>query len=514
MIITNILLVAVFIGVLITIHEFGHFIVAKLARIPVEVFSVGFGPKVLRKRWGGTEYCVSVIPLGGYIKMVGEDDPTKGGFTDRPLWVRVAVIAAGPLFNLLLGFLMLLVMYLSFGIGYTAPVVDPHPGSAVARSGLAVGDTVLSAAGEAITSFEQFEVVLQQHAGSRIALVVSNGASPRTLDYDVPAGYGGASPAAVVGAVRAGSPAEQAGLQPGDTIVEAAGAPVTGWQELVEAVRNHDAERIPLGWRRNGETLGDTVGTYTEPDEETGKPVRRLGIEVDLSWYLEPHVAAVAGRIRSRSPAARAGLRPGDTITAIAGVAVSRWTDFTEAVNAHPGETVLLEWRRAGRPYSDSVTAGTERDQLTGEARGEIGVWPEMPRHRLSLPVAAWEAVRRSGYIVGQTFVVIYRVIARQIPAKAIGGPIMVAKIAYDGASWGAEYFLALWALLSMNLFVVNMLPIPVLDGGRIVLFAVESARRRRLSERELAWAMNVGWVMIGIVVVIVLFNDVVRLIR
>jgi regulator of sigma E protease len=113
-----------------------------------------------------------------------------------------------------------------------------------------------------------------------------------------------------------------------------------------------------------------------------------------------------------------------------------------------------------------------------------------------------------------QTFVIIYKVITRQIPGRAIGGPIMVAKVAYEGASWGAEYFIALWALLSINLFVVNLLPIPVVDGGRILLFAIEAIRRRKLSDREMAWAMNIGWAIVGLIFVFVLFNDILRLFR
>jgi regulator of sigma E protease len=115
---------------------------------------------------------------------------------------------------------------------------------------------------------------------------------------------------------------------------------------------------------------------------------------------------------------------------------------------------------------------------------------------------------------VVQTFVIIYKVVTRQISSKAIGGPIMVAKIAYEGANWGTEYFLALWALLSINLFVVNMLPVPVLDGGRILLDCIAAIRRRKLTDKELSWAGNIGWIMIGALVLLTIFNDVLRIVR
>src|SRR5512136_701605 len=151
---SSIVWVILFIGILIIFHEFGHLVAAKISNIPVEVFSVGFGPVILKKKIGETEYRLSAIPLGGFIKMVGEEEkagpaPEKpvpaptGGYMDKPLGVKVAVIAAGPVSNLVLGFLMLLVMYLSFGIKYVYPVVEPLPNSAAAALGLQSGDIIV-----------------------------------------------------------------------------------------------------------------------------------------------------------------------------------------------------------------------------------------------------------------------------------------------------------------------------------------------------------------------------------
>jgi len=150
-----------------------------------------------------------------------------------------------------------------------------------------------------------------------------------------------------------------------------------------------------------------------------------------------------------------------------------------------------------------------------GQEDGGIGVSARIPHRKLSLPQAVGEAASKITTVTAQTYVVLYKAVTvRNFAKKALGGPIMVARIAYEGASWGWEYFLLLFAILSVNLFVVNLLPVPVLDGGRLVLDCISSIRRRNLTEKELNWAAGVGWVMIGALVVFTVFNDIMRLIR
>lgn len=524
---TSIFLAVLFISVLITIHEFGHLIVAKLAKIPVEVFSVGFGPAIIRRKIGETEYRLSAVPLGGYIKMVGEEEraagpapagvPTAIGFNDKPLGVKAAVIAAGPVSNLVLGFLFLLTMYLGFGVKYFAPVLDPQPGSPAAAAGLETADLVLFAAGETIPDFDAFEKAVERNAGQAIPLVVRRGAEHLELVYPIPADtwFSVAALSPVVGDVRSGSPAARLGLKPGDTIVALAGEPIENWQQFTAIARRSAGRTIGIAWRRNGRIREDSIAPVAEADPATGEKVGKLGVWVESPRrYIEPLIPPVVGQVRRGGPAHRVGLRPGDAIISVAGTGVRTWDEFTRAVNTRGGEKLEITWRRSGRLFTDSLVPALEADQLSGQRVGEIGVWSSLPRKYLSLPSAAWQALTRTGYVVVQTFVIIYNVVTRKLPGRAIGGPIMVAKIAYEGASWGPEYFIALWALLSINLFVVNMLPIPVMDGGRILLFGIEGIRRRKLTERELAWAANIGWVLIGALIVFTLFNDLTRLIR
>ncbi len=419
---SSIIFVVIFIGVLITFHEFGHLIVAKLSHIPVESFSIGFGPVLLKSKIGETEYRLSLIPLGGYIKMIGEENPEQGGFSDKPLGIRVAVIAAGPVFNLFLGFVMITVMYFIFGLKYLTPIVYPLPNSTAQKAGLQPGDIILFAGKDTIPDFATLERILEKKRNSpdrRCQLQVLRGKEKLFINYDVPD-----------------------------------------------------------------------------------------------SLDIEPLLVPVVDRVRAGSPAAKIGLRPGDRITSVAGIEVKRWEDFVDIVMKNGGNQIEISYLRGDRLFTDSITPAVESDQLTNERFGQIGVWVYLPKRSMSVPVALYEAIRRTRYITVQTFVIIYKVITRQISTRVIGGPIMVAKIAYEGASWGAEYFLALWALLSVNLFVVNMLPVPVLDGGRILLDIIASIRRRKLSDRELAWASNIGWALIGLLIVFTLFNDIIRLIR
>lgn len=419
---SSIILVALFIGVLITFHEFGHLIVAKISHIPVESFSIGFGPVVLKKKIGETEYRLSLVPLGGYIKMTGEENPQEGGFSNKPLGIRVAVIAAGPVFNLILGFLMIMVMHLIFGLKYLTPVAYPLPNSKAQIAGLQTGDIILFVERETIPDFATLERILEKKRNSSdrlCQLQVLRGREKLTLNYDV-----------------------------------------------------------------------------------------------SDSLDIEPLLIPVIDRVRAGSPAAKIGLRPGDRIKSVAGIEVERWEDFVDIVMKNGGNRIEITYLRGNTFITDSITPAVESDQMTNERFGQIGVWVHLPKRSMSVPVALFEAVRRTGYITVQTFVIIYKVITRQISTRVIGGPIMVAKIAYEGASWGAEYFLALWALLSVNLFVVNMLPVPVLDGGRILLDIIASVRRRKLSERELTWAANIGWALIGLLIVFTIFNDIIRLIR
>ncbi len=522
---SSIVLVVLFVGILIIFHEFGHLIAAKLSHIPVEVFSVGFGPVILKKKIGETEYRLSAIPLGGFIKMSGEEEhagpgpvgipQAASGYMDKPLGVRIAVIAAGPVSNLVLSVLILFVLFAGFGQQYTAPVVSLSEKSAAFVAGLRPGDTVVAVNGETLPSFDAFDAQLQKNAGRQVTVSLRRTGRRLDLPLSVPLGYIDSLIPAVVGDVFPGAPASATAIGPGDTITAVAGIPVTSWPRFTELVRKQVEGNYELSWRRAGVVYTDTLRDSITIDAETGARINLAGIQVSTDWYISPQIAAVVGSVRKGGPASKLNLRPGDSIVEFAGLPIREWADFADAVYTRGDESVPIVWWRAGRMMQGVVAVAKNDERLMGQSGGGIGITARVPHRKLSLPRAIGEAAAKAGAVTVQTYVVLYKSITvKHFARRALGGPIMVARIAYEGASWGWDYFLLLFAILSINLFVVNLLPVPVLDGGRIVLDLIAGIRRRKLTERELNWAAGIGWAMIGALVVFTIFNDILKLIR
>jgi len=312
--ISSIILVVLFIGILIVFHEFGHLLAAKLSHIPVEVFSVGFGPVILKKKIGETEYRLSAVPLGGFIKMVGEEEkagpapaqpvpaPT-GGYMDKPLGVKVAVIAAGPVSNLILGFFLLLVLFAGFGQQYTAPVVSLDQRSAAFVAGLRPGDTLVAVNGETIPSFDDFDARLQADAGRQVTISLRRAGERIEIPWSVPLGYVDSLIPAVVGGVISGMPASATTIAPGDTITAVAGSPVRSWPHFTQLVRKQIAGNYELSWRRAGVVYTDTLTDSITTDAQSGAKINLAGIQVSTDWYISPQISAVVGSMRKGGPA-------------------------------------------------------------------------------------------------------------------------------------------------------------------------------------------------------------------
>jgi regulator of sigma E protease len=269
-----------------------------------------------------------------------------------------------------------------------------------------------------------------------------------------------------------------------------------------------------LSWRHAGVVHTDTLRDSITADARTGTKVNVAGIQVSTDWYIGPQIAAVVGSVRKGGPASKL-LRPGDSIVEFAGLPIREWADFSDAVYSRGGESVPIVWQRAGQTMRGEVAVAKNDEQLMGQQGGGIGISARVPHRKLSLPRAFGEAAAKAGAVTAQTYVVLYKSLTvKHFARRALGGPIMVARIAYEGASWGWDYFLLLFAILSINLFVVNLLPVPVLDGGRIVLDLIAGIRRRNLTEKELNWAAGIGWTMIGALVLFTIFNDILKLIQ
>ncbi len=416
--ISSFLLVAIVIGSLITVHEFGHLIFAKINKLPVEIFSIGFGPTLFFKKIGSTLYQISLIPLGGFIKLEGDEITSDTGFNAAPLSKKSAVIIAGPLFNFILGFILTTILYAVFGIKTLEPRIIPEPNTTTAYAGFESGDYILKINQDTIKNWEDFQ---------------------------------------------------------------------TKMSHLTEAM---------MTIKRNDEIK---VIQYKVPKD---------------SFQFLPFIAPIIERVKANSPAAKIGLKKGDEIIEISGIPIKEWNSFVAIVQQSEDKKLLLRWRRGNQILEDSIQPQITSEEISQKRIGMIGVWVKLPTKNLSLPVAISTAGIRSVYVFGQTFVIIYKIIAGKLPKSAIGGPVMVAKYTYEGAQWGPEYFIGLWALLSINLAVINIIPIPILDGGRVLLYIIERVRRKKLKKKEWEIALWIGYSLIGIILIFALTNDVLRLIR
>ena len=428
-------------GVLVTFHELGHYVVARWSGVRIVRFSVGFGrPIWSRMDRRGTEWAVAAIPLGGYVRMLDEREsgtvqaearPGDVSFNDLSVGWRAAIAAAGPLANFLLA---VVVYWLLFVVGNTT--IAP-----------------------------------------------------------------------MLGDVPAGSPADRAGLAPGLEIVSVDGESARSWQQVTMALagRLGDSGSIELGVRRPG------AESVTRADLAIDDWHRGVD-EPDLlaSLGIEPALPPVLGEIMPDSPAQRAGLRRYDRVLAVDGEPQESWSDWVDTVQAAPERTLTVTVERDGRQLDLSV-----RPEARGpgsEATGYVGVAPHLNEIRYgpvaALPMGMAETWDKTALTLG----LLKKMVTGDVSMKNLSGPITIAKVAGDSARSGWTYFLGVLALLSISLGVLNLLPIPILDGGHLLFCAAEAATGRPVSERIQILGTQIGLFLVAGLMVLALYNDISRL--
>jgi len=418
-------------GVLIFVHELGHYVMARRIGVRVLTFSLGFGPKLLNVHRGDTDYCISAIPLGGYVKMAGEtaDDERTGAadeFLSKSKWQRFQVLVAGPLMNILLAIVVL-------------------------------------------------------------ALVLYQGA-------DVPA-YEQQPP--VIGKVTDASPAAKAGLRPGDRIVSIGDRTVGTWEEAYMAIVPKANRLVRIVVRRDGHDLGFDV----TPDAQTKYEVGDIGVLPDI----HPQVRAVA----TGEPADQAGLKSGDVILAANGRADVTRDQLIDIIKAHDGRPITLRIRRGREQHTLTVTP-----RRGGDATVRIGVELSPielrtiepgPVQAVQLSLARnWEWTR----LIVQTLVGLF---TRETSVKQLMGPVAIAELSGGAAALGWMALFNLMAMISLNLGLLNLMPIPVLDGGHIAIMALEGLARRDFSVRVKEKLLLAGFVVLLMLMVTVIYNDLTR---
>jgi regulator of sigma E protease len=480
--------VTLVLGVMILVHEWGHFIAARLFGVRVDVFSIGFGPRLFGWKSGNTDYRVSIIPLGGYVRMAGQDpteidspgkwagkqssgqEETREGASDalqtaaavaevalrrpwgdqslrdlrdtgsgapdelmsKPRWQRAVISAAGPAVNLIFPILLLTVYFVAIGVPY--PVFEDKP--------------------------------------------------------------------VLVTAVPANSPAAATGLRPGDKIVAINGEPVANWTQ---------AERIVTKAEPNSKLTVEV---------ENGGQKRTLGISVEQKVIEQPELALGFAPIKPTledvapgMPAARAGLKESDVIRAVDGQPIQWWGQFTERVRASAGKPLSLDVERKGQPLHMVVTPQPGNNDR-GETVYQIGV--QVHEDSAYRRVAFTEGVRIAGLktfeTIDDTLGVVGRLFSGRVSVRQLQSVVGISRAAGQAVHKGAQAVISLMVLISVNLGILNLLPIPILDGGNILLLAIEGGLRRDLSMAFKERFVQVGLVFLLVLFAIVMYNDLARL--
>lgn len=444
-----ILITAITLGVVVTIHEFGHFWVARRCGVKVLRFCIGFGKPIWRTLdRHGTEFAIAAIPLGGYVKMLDEregDVPPEllpQSFMRKPVSSRIAIVAAGPIANFLLAIGLFWVLFMA-GVGGSVPVIEEiKPDSLAARAGLEVGQEIVAVDG-ADTPTAQ---VLQERLLRRIG--------------------------------------------------------ETGTLQL--SVKNRDSDVV----ERKTIALDNWLAGEEAPDMIEG-----LGL---VLWY--PKGEPVVAEVVPDSPAAKAGLMVDDRIETADGKAIATWRDWQDHVRAHPAEKIhAVVVRNDGRHDINLVPERKVDD--AGKAYGFAGLagkieWPDSMRRDFRYgPIAAFgKALDRTWATAAISLDTMKKMLLGMVSAKNLSGPITIAKVATASAESGWQPYLAFLAFLSVSLGVLNLLPIPVLDGGHILFSLPELVTGKPLSEKVQAVGYQIGlFVVIG-VMVLALYNDLLRL--
>ena len=425
-------------GVLVFIHELGHFLLARWNGVRVITFSLGFGPKLLKVQRGDTEYCISAIPLGGYVKMAGEnpDDPRTGAddeFMAKSKWQRFQILIAGPVMNILLAVVLL-------------------------------------------------------------ALILMRGATV-LAHLDQPA---------VIGVVEPGSPADKGGILPGDTITRFGTSNVRTWEHLEMAVASRPEFEVDVTLTRNGSEQHLKVRpalTELVTRNKTRFEVGTIGVLPDVY----PNVASVV----PGTPAESAGLKAGDIILAIDG---ERMVSSSQVLKAIPGKSgdqpIEFRIRRDGVDQTIAVTPYKDGDQT------RVGLYPgDAIRTYKPTPIEAiGMSVERNIEMAGMILNTLKDLVTGQASPKQLMGPIGIAQVSGESAQAGWLALLGLMASISLNLGLLNLMPIPVLDGGHIFIMAIETISRRDFSLQMKEKMLFVGFVLLMTLMVTVIYNDLTRI--
>lgn len=406
-------------------HEFGHFIAAKITGIGVNRFSIGLGPKLFGFRSGGTEYVLSLVPLGGYVKMKGMDPGEikgeKDEFFSKSILVRTFVVLSGPFLNLILAFIIYFFTVLSFG-------VDVIPGTNIES----VNDNPL----------------LNER------------------------------------------------VKKGDNIITLNNRNVRNWYEISKIL----------------EDKPDSLNFLIKRDDSLF--IINIQYKKDEGFPFVPMIEPIVGIIEKNSPADNLGLKKGDRFLSINGKEIKSFEDMRMEVSVNPEKTLEIEWKRNGMIMKGEVVPRKQKIQENGKTKeiGLLGVVAKTEKLQFGFFGSLKEGFRRTVESIKLIFSIIVMLFRRQISPRTLGGPIAIFQLAGESARWGLEFYLGFMAILSINLFIFNLIPFPPLDGGHILIFGIEKLIRKRPTERQYQLIQQIGFAILLILVAFIFYNDIMRI--
>jgi regulator of sigma E protease len=430
---TSVIVVVVVLGIMILVHELGHFVAAKFFRVRVLTFSIGFGKRLFGYKYGDTDYRVSLLPLGGYVKMAGDDpsevrDGHPDEFLAKPRWQRFIIAIMGPCMNIAMAVVLLAGLY---RFHYPKPAYMEQP--------------------------------------------------------------------ARVGEVESGSPAAQAGIQAGDLITRLGSLQSPKWEDLRMKILMTAGEALPVEVQRDGSQLNMTLTPKATGPDQVGDA------------GLVPCIPGKIGEVAAGKPAALAGLKEGDKIVALDGHDIPCWQELSAAIQTTQGKPLDLTVDRDGKQFQVSLTpyhgdSGEGEKWLIG-----VGYRSDVVVRQLPLGDAIATAVDDNVRNCLVTFDVLGRIITRRMSPKSLSGPIGIAQISGEAYRAGIPELLMLVSFISLQLGIFNLLPIPILDGGMILVLFIESLMRRDMSLEVKERFAQIGIVFLLLLAVFVTYNDIVK---
>ncbi|PKF80817.1 zinc metallopeptidase RseP [Vibrio sp. vnigr-6D03] len=446
----NLVSFIVALGVLVAVHEYGHFWVARRCGVKVHKFSIGFGKSIWSKIGkDGTEYSLSIIPLGGYVKMLDgrvdslKEEEKEQAFDRKSLWQRSAIVGAGPAFNFIFALFAYWVVFI-IGVPAIKPVIgEVTPNSIVAQAGIQDGMELKSVAGIKTADWESVNMQLIAHIGD----------DEMTMTVTPEGGVG------------------------------------------FEQTYTLDLRE----WRFN---------------PETESPMRTLGFTP-----FRPDTTTKIAHVGNGGAAYKAGFEVGDQLLEIDGQPVSEWQQMVDAIQTNPNKSIDVLVERNGVEVQLALIPKA-KEAKNGTTKGfagiapEIGEWPADYRFDLQYGVveSVGKAVEKTGQVISLTFSLLKKLVVGDVGIENLSGPISIAKGAGTTADYGLVYFLGFLALISINLGIINLMPLPILDGGHLLFFAVEAIIRRPVPEKIQEVGYRLGGAIIFSLMVVALFNDFTRL--